>query len=355
MNLSEFFETQEWSASDHSPQMTLSVIPNIELKDLQSGDLIFLSAGKGQFSKPREKLAELFAIPASPKGRVIDLGHLKAGLDETLSTDILERIAETIKELDAAALLLCNEEAFIQPWFMALKRFRKQAELSVISSRFTLMPVYQDLLSLPFMHKLHCLGVQHSLCEPELRSSEQHPRLHQIRLGALRKELLQAEPVLRNSDMLVFNTNAIRFADFQASGNVIPNGFFSEEACALARYAGFSDRMALGMVGPYFYEADEHGNNAALLAQIIWHFMDGWAARCSDHPDLHEDFISYRCELTHERLSLLFFKSRLTERWWMEIPDVDSERVLIPCTYSDYNTAASGETPELFFRAIRNL
>lgn len=324
-------------------------------EDLKSGDFVLLSAGNGDFAGPRQKLRELYILPHTSHGRLIDLGHLRRDLAKEESIQFLESIAGLIKEKDATAMLLCNEESFALPWFMALKRFRRQAELSVLSSYCSLMPVYGQLLDEPFLHRIHFLGVQHALCEPSLRNPDHYPRLHQIRLGMLRKELLNAEPVLRNSDMAVLGTHSVRFSDYQAAGHAQPNGFFAEEMCAIARYAGFSDRLSLCICGPYFNHSDPQSNNAALIAQIIWHFMEGWAARCADHPDLHDDFISYRCELTHERLSLLFFKSRITERWWMEIPDLDSERILVPCNYSDYSTAASGETPELFFRTIRNL
>lgn len=357
MNFFDFFESTEPEKLESvtSKQMVSWMITNSGMEELQGSDLVLLSAGQGNFSEPRKKLKELYGLPGTPQGRIIDLGHVRSDLNEEETIKVLENIAEFTKEKDATAFLLCNEEAFVYPWFMVLQRFRRQAEVAAVTSQCTLDPVYGLMLEQPFLHKLHFLGIQHSLCEPALREADAHPRILPIRLGALRKDILQSEPVLRNSDFVILRTDSLRFSDFQASGNTIPNGLFAEEICALARYAGFADRVSLCVCGPYYSDSDLHGNNAALIAQIIWHFMDGWAARCSDHPDLHEDFISYRCELTHERLSLLFFKSRLTERWWMEIPDVDTERVLVPCTYSDYHTAASGETPELFFRTIRNL
>jgi len=54
---------------------------------------------------------------------------------------------------------------------------------------------------------------------------------------------------------------------------------------------------------------------------------------------------------------LSFYKSNLTERWWMEISspeNVDNiltSNTLLPCTYFDYENACNQNIPERWFNA----
>jgi formiminoglutamase len=56
---------------------------------------------------------------------------------------------------------------------------------------------------------------------------------------------------------------------------------------------------------------------------------------------------------------LVFYKSPLSGRWWIEVPVKDnpglsSERhTLIPCSYSDYLEAMKNEIPERWWKAMK--
>ena len=55
--------------------------------------------------------------------------------------------------------------------------------------------------------------------------------------------------------------------------------------------------------------------------------------------------------------SILFYKSKVSEKWWMEVPVSDSgspfsRNRIIPCSYSDYETANKGEVPERYINTI---
>ena len=62
------------------------------------------------------------------------------------------------------------------------------------------------------------------------------------RLGEVRSCMEDAEPVIRNADMISVDVSAIRFPDAPGSHNESPNGFYGDEACQLMRYAGMSDK-----------------------------------------------------------------------------------------------------------------
>jgi formiminoglutamase len=51
--------------------------------------------------------------------------------------------------------------------------------------------------------------------------------------------------------------------------------------------------------------------------------------------------------------TITFFKSKLSEKWWLEVPYPDGKakfarNCIVPCSYADYETANSGELPERY-------
>ncbi len=63
------------------------------------------------------------------------------------------------------------------------------------------------------------------------------------RLGELRANITEAEPVLRNADTVSIDMTSIRRADAPGTTRPGPNGFHGEEVCQLMRYAGISEKV----------------------------------------------------------------------------------------------------------------
>ena len=58
--------------------------------------------------------------------------------------------------------------------------------------------------------------------------------------------------------------------------------------------------------------------------------------------------------------TIVFYKSKFTEKWWMEVghhrPGARYARnTMVPCSYSDYQTATKGEVPERYISAMAKL
>jgi len=58
--------------------------------------------------------------------------------------------------------------------------------------------------------------------------------------------------------------------------------------------------------------------------------------------------------------TLTFYKSKVTEKWWMEIihhrPGARYARnIQIPCSYADYQAATKGEVPERYINSLAKL
>jgi hypothetical protein len=162
--------------------------------------------------------------------------------------------------------------------------------------------------------------------------------------------------------MLTFDIKAIKHADAPANPYASPNGFYAEEACQMMRYAGMNDKLSsLGIyeINPEF---DEHGKTSHLAAQMIWCFMDGYYQRKNDFPSKNNvNYLQFHVVMQDEKQEINFYKSKKSDRWWMEIPypphkDSRFERhTLMPCSYKDYELALSGEIPDRWWKTYQKL
>jgi arginase family enzyme len=175
-----------------------------------------------------------------------------------------------------------------------------------------------------------------------------------LRLGEVSKDLTIAEPVFRDADFVSFDMGAVKSGD---SGNIVkfmPNGFDGKEICTLARYAGISDKVSSFGV----FNHDDTKQESALIAQILWYFIEGIHYRSNEFPfGSRENFIKYIVPFEDEEL--IFYKSDRTERWWIEVftgkkaDNKQKNAALLPCSYKDYLSACNNEYPERLWKAQR--
>lgn len=182
------------------------------------------------------------------------------------------------------------------------------------------------------------------------------------RLGQVRSNMEEVEPLIRDADLLSFDVSAIRQSDAPGNKNASPNGFYGEEACKIARYAGLSDKLS--SIG--FYEVnpqiDNNGQTAHLVAQMIWYFIDGYANRNHDFPHKEKkDFVKYLVKIDDHDDEIVFYKSKKSGRWWIEVPVKTSLKAkyerhhLIPSSYKDYQIALKNDIPDKWWKAYQKL
>ena len=179
------------------------------------------------------------------------------------------------------------------------------------------------------------------------------------RLGTFRNNLKESEPILRDADIVSFDLSAIRQSDAPGNLNHSPNGFSGEEACALSRYAGISDKVTSFGIYELNPEYDNQGRTAHLVAQMIWYFVEGYHNRKGDYPfgtkDEYDKFTVLINEGEHE---LIFYRSNLSERWWVEVPIKEENNLkstrhkLVPCSYDDYLKACENDIPLRWWHAL---
>jgi arginase family enzyme len=212
-----------------------------------------------------------------------------------------------------------------------------------------------------FLFNYATLGYQTPLVKHEQLDLFNRLYFDAVRLGEFNADFKSAEPLLRNTDLLSIDLQAIRASDFAGKYFHQPNGFFNHEICQLAKYAGISDKLtAIGIFNCYLEGTTlkEHQQ----IAQIMWYFIEGVSQRFGDFPvgskKAYTKFTVYFEKDAHE---IIFYKSNVSARWWMEVPyppvdNVKFERHhMVPCNKEDYDFALVGEIPDLWWKTYQKL
>jgi len=302
---------------------------------------------------------------------IADLGNF---MFDSSDIKIFEKFAYALSELISLGMIpivICNSQDVTYSQYLAYEYLKKYVNLTCIDQRLDLFfdendEVISDnylsriLLRDPsYLFNLSYFGLQNYLCDTNAIRMMDKFYFESVRLGKVRENIDDTEPILRNTEVLSFDISSIRQADAPGSYHPSPSGFTSEEACKLARFAGLSDKLAtIGIYG-YFHQYDMMEQTARLIAQIIWYFTDGVIHRFNElHIGDDINFIKYITTNTMNSVPIVFYKSRKTNRWWMEIPMNITEQEgieTIPCSFKDYELASQGEIPDKYFQAIKRL
>ncbi|MCB9183018.1 MAG: formimidoylglutamase [Flavobacteriales bacterium] len=319
----------------------------------------------------REQLYQLHQT-ASPV-RLVDLGDIHPGAS---AGDTQHAVAETLAELmrlNIVPVLLGGGQGHTFSQYLAYEKLERTANLVCIDSRFDLGEPGQALADTSYLSHIVLrqpnylfnysnLGYQTYLVDQPGIELMERLLFDAHRLGELRSSIADAEPVLRNADTLSVDMSAIRRSDAPGVSRPNPNGFHGEEVCQLLRYAGVSEKIT--SVGIYELDPsrDEAEATAQLAAQMVWCFLDGFRSRTNDLPWLdRKRFTRFRIPIRGHEQELVFYKSSVSDRWWMDVPYKAEQEArferhhLVPCSYSDYQAACREEVPDRWWRTFQKL
>jgi len=176
------------------------------------------------------------------------------------------------------------------------------------------------------------------------------------RLGQVSQDVTIIEPVLRDANIVSVDLNAIKGAEVSLNQRYSPNGLDGKEICAIARYAGISNKVT--SFGIYEYKPSKDDEiTSMLISQMLWYFIEGFNYRIKD-DEFVEDRNYQKFTVLIESQELVFYKSNKTGRWWIEIPFLNEvnnklkRHTLLPCTHQDYINACNNEVPERWYKAF---
>ena len=160
--------------------------------------------------------------------------------------------------------------------------------------------------------------------------------------------------------MISFDLSSVRQSDAPSVVNPSPNGLFSHEACILSRYSGMSDRVSSFGIFEINNESDLNNQTSNLISQILWYFLEGFSLRIGDYPSkktILKNFTKYVVPLDDEDFQFIFYKSKLSGRWWISSStsqiSKSKREIILPCSYKDYIDSVEGKIPSRMMRMLK--
>jgi len=342
--------------------------------ELEKGMLVMLSVPENRNSSEKENeicfenvRKQLYQLA---KGdwvlKIADLGVIEPG-EKVLDTYFA--LTEIIKELLAAGcipIVLGGGQDLVQSQYKAYDPKNGTVNMVSVDSSFDLGNVDLPISNKSYVGKIVMgqpynlfnytnIGYQSYYISPEEIDLMDKMYFEAYRLGEVSANMSIVEPSFRDADIVSLDLGSLSAPFFGSQ----PNGFSAKEICTLSRYAGISDKVS--NFGVYEYDSKKSSViTDALAAQIIWYFIEGVSCRWGETGEIDKmDVIYYQVPIDGEIYS--FYKSRLTERWWLKVTysnplnnniPIDA---LLPCTYEDYEKACNQIVPEKWYNAKMKL
>ncbi len=305
--------------------------------------------------------------------KIVDLGNIKKGETIEDSYFAITDVLTVLLKKNIIPIIIGGGQDLTFCNYNAYSSLEQTINIVAIDSCFDIEDGAQELnsrnyLSKIILHKPNILfnysniGYQTYFTEQNSINLMDKLFFDAHRLGHVRASMEDVEPIVRNADVVSFDISAVRQSDAPGNGNASPNGFYGEEACQIARYAGLSDKLSsIGFyeINPVF---DTNKQTAHLAAQMIWYFIDGYYNRKQDYPIVDKsEYTKYRVSIKDHKHEIIFYKSNKSDRWWMDVPYPENHRIkferhhMVPCSYRDYETACRDEMPDRWWQTYQKL
>ena len=311
----------------------------------------------------------LYALyPGNWSYNIIDIGNIEKGETVQDTYFAVKTVIEALLKKRIIPLILGGSQDLLYAHYRAYDSHGSMINLANVDTKFDLGDAEKPISNKSFVGKIivdkpynlfnySLLGYQSYFNAPEEIALMEKLYFDAYRLGEVTQDITVVEPILRDADIVAMDISAIKSAEMSYKNSASPNGFDGREICAIARYAGISNRVSsFGIYELKDFKTAETG--AMLVAQILWYFIEGVNFRVQEGSfENDKDYNTYKVPIEDD--ILIFKKSNKTGRWWIELPFISGVNnklktpTLLPCTYGDYLSATNQEIPERWYKARR--
>jgi len=315
------------------------------------------------FSKVRSQFYSLY--PGNWRLKLADLGDIHPGATAEDTYFAVQNLVEDLIKMDIVPVIIGGSQDLIYAQYRAYDKLDQMVNLVNIDCNFDLGDAEKAISNKSYVGKIvvdkpynlfnySAVGYQTYFNSQEEIELMERLFFEAYRLGEVTSDISLMEPIFRNANLVGLDLGSIDSASTGYFNS--PNGFSGREICALSRYAGISDKVS--SFGVYEYQNVFGDLTNMLVSQIIWYFIEGVNYRTNENTiSAKKEFIKYQVPIDDE--VLVFFKSPVSGRWWIEIPFISSgntklkRHTLLPCSEEDYLEACNQVIPERWYKAKR--
>ncbi len=315
----------------------------------------------------RKHLYQLF--PGNWHTSIVDLGDIQKGNTIADTYFAVSTLTAYLLKKNIIPIIIGGSQDITYANYRAYDTLEQTVNIVSVDSKFDIGSSEDELNSRSYLSKIvmdeptNMFNFSNIGYQTYYNSQEELDLLQSLFFDAYRlgevKDLTKVEPIMRDADMVSIDLGAIRQSEAPANNTCSPNGFYGEEICAIARYAGISDKVTSFGIYEYNPRFDRNNQTASLVSQMIWYFIEGVNYRAKDYPYSTKESYQKFIVLAENDDPINFYKSDKSGRWWMEINILTNNKykrhTLIPCTYQDYLEATEQKIPERWYKAQRKL
>ena len=288
--------------------------------------------------------------------KIADMGDVCCGASLFDTYAAVKTILADLIKVNKKVILLGSSHDLTLAQYNAYKELNMQIEATCVDALIDLKGdsqrksdsfLLEMLTGEPNMVKHYShIGFQSYFVHPGLLETIDKLRFDCFRVGVVKEDIQEMEPVIRNSHMLSFDISAIKHSD-APSQHVSVNGLNGEEACTITQYAGWSNKLS--SLGIYGYNPDFDSNRlaAAQIAQMIWYFIDG-NNKLKLEVDITDRVQYNEYHTAFAEIDTIFLRNQRTGRWWMQLPNKE----FTACSSKDYKKACMDQIPERWLRTL---
>lgn len=332
------------------------------------------STHHGTGDGPEKIREQLFKLTNHFKGmKLVDMGNVVAGSELNDTYFAIQEVVKVLAQKDIITIVLGGSQDITYGVYKAYEFLEKVINLLTIDPSIDIGVLGEKINDKNYINHIIThqpnylfnysnIGFQSYFVTPEIWDLMNEMNFDATRLGIIREDITLSEPLLRDADLVSVDISAVRNSDLPGCKVPSPNGFYGEEICQMARYAGLSDKLSSFGLFNYNPTYDNNNVGAMLCAQMLWYFMEGVSSREGDYPvGTKEKYLKYIVPNKAAEDDMIFYKSQKSDRWWMEVPHPENvfnkykRHHMIPCAYNDYVHATEGEVPERWWQAYNKL
>lgn len=319
-----------------------------------------------QLNEVRKSFYSLF--PGSWNTTIADLGDINRGESVEDTYFALKTTVSILIQKKIIPVILGGSQDLTYAVYRAYDNLMPMVNIVNVDSRFDLGDSAKPIKNNSFVGKIildqpynlfnyAALGYQTYFNSQEEIDLMERLYFEAYRLGELSNDITIAEPVMRDANLVSLDLGAVKASEVSLKQRLSPNGLDGKEICAIARYAGISNKVSAFGIFEYKPSYDDEVT-AMLISQMLWYFIEGVNCRVKDDAFL-DDNNHQKFTTLADAEELVFYKSTQTGRWWIEIPFLANvnnklkKHTLLPCTHKDYLEACNGKIPNRWYKAYQ--
>ena len=243
-----------------------------------------------QLNEIRKTFYGLF--PGSWNTSIADLGDINKGESVEDTYFALKTTIAILIKKNIIPIIIGGTQDLTYPNYRAYDTIMPMVNIVNVDCKFDLgdstKPIKNDsfvgkiILDQPYnLFNYATVGYQTYFNSQEEKDLMDSLYFESYRLGEISKDITIVEPVMRDANIVSIDLSSLKGSEVSLNQKISPNGLNGKEICAIARYAGISNKVS--SFGIYEYKPSKDDDmTAMLISQMLWYFIEGVNYRVKD-------------------------------------------------------------------------